>query len=60
MNTSTIGLIIDLLRVSDFYNESELIDIAKGKYQIPRTFKQMKNVIQRNNKDYGKNWNNSN
>jgi len=55
MNTSTIGLIIDLLRVSDFYNESELIDIAKGKYQIPRTFKQMKNVIQRNNKDYGKN-----
>ena len=27
--------IIALLSISDFYGESELIDIAKGKYQIP-------------------------
>ena len=36
-----IGNIIDLLSVDDFYGESELIDIAKGKYKAPLTFKEM-------------------
>ena len=36
-----IGNIIDLLSVDDFYGESELIDIAKGKYKAPETLKEM-------------------
>ena len=39
--------IIDLLQVTDFYNESEEIDIAKGKYQIPLTWKDVKNLFKR-------------
>ena len=35
-----IDLIIQLLQVDEFYGESELIDIAKGKYKIPYTFKE--------------------
>jgi hypothetical protein len=48
MNKSTITLIMDLLSIDDFYGVSENIDIAKGKYKIPRTYKDMKNVIKRN------------
>lgn len=40
--------IIDLLSFDDFHNESELIDIAKGKYQIPTTWKEVRNMIKRN------------
>ena len=29
--------IINLLAMGDYYGESELIDIAKGKYQFPKT-----------------------
>lgn len=43
-----IKTIIDLLRFDDFHNESHLIDIAKGKYQIPYTWKQVKNLYKRN------------
>jgi len=43
-----IKTIIDLLNYDDFHNESELIDIAKGKYQIPHTWKQVKNLYKRN------------
>jgi hypothetical protein len=32
--------IIQLLTISDFYGESELIDIAKGRYEIPKTYKE--------------------
>ena len=39
--------IIDLLQVADFYNESEEIDIAKGKYQIPLTWVEVKNLFKR-------------
>jgi hypothetical protein len=28
-----IGLILELLKTSDFYNVSEVVDIAKGKYE---------------------------
>ena len=51
MEKTLIVLIIDLLKSDDFYGESETIDIAKGKYKMPISFKQMKNVIKRN-KDY--------
>jgi len=32
--------IIDLLKLADYKGESELIDIAKGKYKIPNTIKE--------------------
>lgn len=42
-----IQTIIDLLKQDDFYNESERIDIAKGKYQIPYTWGEVKNLYKR-------------
>jgi len=32
--------ILDLLALDEFYGQSELIEIAKGKYQRPTTLKQ--------------------
>lgn len=32
--------ILDMLKVDDFYGKSEYIDIAKGKYSIPKTPKE--------------------
>jgi hypothetical protein len=34
-----IAQIIQLLQISDFYGESNLIDIAKGKHKIETTLK---------------------
>lgn len=48
MNKSFITLVIDLLKVDDFYGESEIIDIAKGKNKAPTSFKEIKNIIKRN------------
>ena len=46
--------IIDLLNVLPHYGQSELIEIAKGKNEIPRTFKsgfeQIKRVMKWLNK----------
>lgn len=42
-----IKSIIELLKHEDFYNVSKSIDIAKGKYQIPRTMKQVRNLLKR-------------
>ena len=39
--------IVDLLKMSDLYNESKEIDIAKGKYQIPHNWKDVKNLFKR-------------
>jgi hypothetical protein len=39
--------ILDLLALDDFCGQSELIEIAKGKYQRPTTFKQGFNQIKR-------------
>ena len=39
--------IIDLLKQEDYYKESKLIDIAKGKYQIPHDWKEVKNLFKR-------------
>lgn len=35
-----IGLIVQMLSIDDHYNASDDIDIAKGKYKIPLTFKE--------------------
>lgn len=42
-----IKSIIDLLQYSDFYNVSQDVDTAKGKYQICRNWKQLKNLFKR-------------
>lgn len=40
--------IIELLNTNDFYGVSENVDIAKGKYQIPVTWKDTwKNIKRR-------------
>jgi hypothetical protein len=31
--------VINLLMTQEYYNQSELIEIAKGKYEIPTTLK---------------------
>ena len=33
--------IIELLSIDEFYNKSELIEIAKGKYKAPESIKEM-------------------
>jgi hypothetical protein len=40
--------IIDLLQLSDYYGCSKRIDIAKGKYQFPHGWKELKKLIKRN------------
>jgi hypothetical protein len=47
---SVIALIIDMVRLTDFYNKSEAINIAKGKYQLPSSYKGIVNTIKRNKK----------
>lgn len=42
-----IKQILDLLMVEDHYNQSEIIEIAKGRYQLPVTFKQAIKQIKR-------------
>lgn len=42
-----IKSVIELLQHDEFYNISKEIDIAKGKYQIPRTWKQVRNLFKR-------------
>lgn len=36
-----IKQIISMLQLSDFYGESELIDIAKGKHELTTSMKKM-------------------
>ena len=45
-----IDLIIQMLQIGDFYGESELIDIAKGKNKLPITFKEHVKSSKRNKK----------
>ena len=35
-----VELILKILDVDDFYNQSETIDIAKGKYKLMTSFKE--------------------
>ena len=39
--------VINLLMTHEHYNQSELIEIAKGKYEIPTTLKKGINQIKR-------------
>ena len=39
--------IISALSVDDFYNKSELIEIAKGRYKLPMDFKGIVKNIKR-------------
>jgi len=41
--------ILDLLRLNDYYGVSPYIDIAKGKYQAPKTIKEAINKRKRFN-----------
>lgn len=36
-----IKSIIDMLSLTDHYGKSELIEIAKGRYEIPKTLRQV-------------------
>ena len=42
--------ILDLLALDEFYGQSELIEIAKGKYKIPTTVKEVFNQAIRERK----------
>jgi hypothetical protein len=33
-----IKLILEMLQLDEHYGQSEIIEIAKGKYEIPKTF----------------------
>ena len=35
-----IGQILQLLKVDEFYGQSEYIDIAKGKYKLSNSFRE--------------------
>ena len=39
--------IFQILSADEFYKESETIEIAKGKYQYPDTWKKLKNNFKR-------------
>tara|TARA_R110000823_G_scaffold103486_1_gene220986 strand:- start:11 stop:166 length:156 start_codon:yes stop_codon:yes gene_type:complete len=42
-----ISKIIDALQAFDYYAESEIIEIAKGKYKMPETIKEGKEKLKR-------------
>lgn len=42
-----IKIILDLLRSDEWINQSEAIDMAKGKYELPRNMRELKNKIGR-------------
>jgi len=42
-----IKTVIDLLNLGEFYGENEDIDIAKGKYKYPATWKELKQLLKR-------------
>lgn len=39
--------VLELLKASDFYGVDPVIDIAKGKYKAPETFKEFKESVKR-------------
>ena len=39
--------IIDLLKMNDLYSVSKDVDTAKGKYQIPHDWSEVKNLFKR-------------
>ena len=45
-----IGLLIEMLNVSEFYGESELIEIAKGRDKLENTIKGKEKQLTRRKK----------
>lgn len=45
-----IKVLIELLNSSDYYDVSERVEIAKGKYQMPNGWKDSFNKIKRHSK----------
>lgn len=43
-----IKQIIDLLKANDWNKSGEFIEIAKGKNELPKSFKGIKNKLKRN------------
>ena len=43
-----IELILNLLKLDDFYNQDELIDFAKGNYKMQTTLKGVQQQAKRN------------
>jgi len=43
-------IVLKLLNIDEFYGISENIEIAKGKYKLPLTFKQAFSQLKRKNK----------
>ena len=48
-----IKLLIEALKTDNFYGVSYYIDVAKGRYKSPTTWKEMKESIKRNRYGYG-------
>lgn len=44
-SVNMISSIIQLLQKSDYYGVSEMVEIAKGKYEIPDTIKKGKEQV---------------
>jgi hypothetical protein len=42
-----IKLILEMLQLEEHYGQSETIEIAKGKYELPKTWKQTFKQIKR-------------
>jgi hypothetical protein len=42
-----IAKIIDALQAFNYYGESDIIEIAKGKYKLPETIKEGKEKLKR-------------
>jgi hypothetical protein len=47
MKKSYIGYLIEMLNADDYFNESENIEIAKGKYLLPSNWEDGKKIIRR-------------
>ena len=39
--------LITLLKLANYYGESEIIEIAKGRYKYPKSFKEFKRSVNR-------------
>lgn len=47
MTKSYLGYLIELLKADDWKGQSEAIEIAKGKYSIPKTWEAFKKQLWR-------------
>jgi len=47
MSRGYISYLIEMLNADDYFNESEIIEIAKGKYLLPSNWEDGKKIIRR-------------